>query len=126
MLGTFALSAGYYDAYYGKAQRVRALIRQDFVQRFDDGIDLILAPVTPTPAFRLGEKLRDPLEMYLSDVYTVTANLAGLPALALPVGRNREGLPLGAQLIGPAYGENRLFCAGSVLERRFPPEAPPC
>jgi aspartyl-tRNA(Asn)/glutamyl-tRNA(Gln) amidotransferase subunit A len=120
MLGTFALSAGYYDAYYGKAQRVRALIRQDFVQRFDDGVDLILTPVTPTPAFRLGEKLSDPLEMYLSDVYTVTANLAGLPALALPVGRNREGLPLGAQLIGPPHGEALLFRAGSVLERHFP------
>jgi aspartyl-tRNA(Asn)/glutamyl-tRNA(Gln) amidotransferase subunit A len=126
MLGTFALSAGYQDAYYRKAQRVRRLIRQDFVDRFDEGIDLILTPVTPTLPFRLGEKLSEPLEMYLSDVFTVTANLAGLPALALPIGRSRAGLPVGVQLIGPAFGEDLLFRAGSALERRCPAEPLPC
>ncbi len=116
MLGTYALSAGYHDAFYGKAQRVRTLLRRDFMQVFEDGCDVLLAPTTPTPPFRLGEKSDDPLAMYLSDVYTVTINLAGLPALAVPVGTT-DGLPLGAQLIGPPFGEERLFQAGAVIEQ---------
>ncbi len=121
MLGTYALSAGYYDAFYGKAQRVRTLLRRDFLQAFDDGVDLLLTPTTPTPSFKLGEKVDDPLAMYLSDVYTVTANLAGLPALSVPVGLGDDRLPLAAQLIAPPFGESLLFRAGAVLETMFRP-----
>jgi aspartyl-tRNA(Asn)/glutamyl-tRNA(Gln) amidotransferase subunit A len=117
MLGTFALSAGYHDRFYGKAQRARTLIRRDFLDVFGRGTDVLLAPVTPTPPFGLGEKLADPLAMYLSDVYTTTANLAGLPAISVPAGRTKAGLPIGAQLIGPDFEEGRLFRAGEVLER---------
>jgi aspartyl-tRNA(Asn)/glutamyl-tRNA(Gln) amidotransferase subunit A len=125
MLGTYALSAGYFEAFYGKAQRVRTLLRDDFLDVFRNGIDLILCPATPTTAFRLGEKLDDPLKMYLSDVYTVTASLAGLPALALPLARSREGLPIGGQLIGPDFGEELLCRVGTTLERRFRLAPPP-
>jgi len=125
MLGTYALSKGYYDAFYGKAMRVRTLLRRDFVELFDGGLDLVLTPTTPTSAFRLGEKTESPLAMYLADVYTVTANLAGLPAISVPVGHDRQGMPLGAQLIGPDFGEDRLFAAASVLEQRFPAGVPP-
>ncbi len=125
MLGTYALSAGYLDRFYGKAQQVRALVREDFLAAFDAGFDLLLAPTAPTTAFRLGEKLADPLQMYLQDIYTVTANLAGLPALAVPIGLSASGLPIGAQLIGPPFAEARLFGAGAVLERAFPMPAPP-
>lgn len=116
MVGTFALSAGYYDAYYGAAQRVRRRIAADFERAFDDGVDLLLTPTTPTPAFKLGEKTDDPLEMYLQDVYTVTANLAGLPAMSVPVG-TVGALPVGAQLIAPWWREDVMVRAARVIER---------
>ncbi len=119
MLGTFALSAGYHEAFYGKAQRVRTLIRRDFLETFGRGFDLLLSPTTPTTAFRLGEKLGDPLAMYLSDIYTVTANLAGIPALSVPVGLSRDGLPIGAQLLAPPMHESTLLRAGAVLQELF-------
>jgi aspartyl-tRNA(Asn)/glutamyl-tRNA(Gln) amidotransferase subunit A len=114
MLGTYVLSAGYYDAYYGRAQRVRRLIANDFARTFAGGVDLLFTPTTPTPAFRLGE-LDDPYEMYLSDVFTVTANLAGVPALSLPVGQ-ADGLPVGGQLIGPPWSEGTLLRVARALE----------
>jgi len=125
MLGTFALSAGYYGRFYGRAQRARTLLRRDFTEVFDSGIDLLLTPVTPTAAFRLGEKADDPLQMYLSDIYTTTANLAGIPGLSVPAGRTPSGLPIGCQLLGPHFRERSLFRAGAALERAFPFEAPP-
>src|SRR5690606_17596569 len=94
MLGTYVLSAGYYEAYYGRAQRVRSLIAQDFARAFASGVDALFTPTTPTPAFRLGERVDDPYEMYLADVFTVTANLAGIPAISVPVGEV-DGLPIG-------------------------------
>lgn len=114
MLGTYTLSAGYYDAYYLRAQKVRQLIKQDFQKAFQK-VDLIVGPVTPTSAFRLGEKLTDPLTMYLSDVFTIGVNLAGLPALSLPVGRTGN-LPVGLQIIGKPFGENDIFEFGKKLE----------
>lgn len=108
MLGTYALSAGYYDAYYGQAQKVRTLIQQDFLQAFQR-VDAIAAPVAPTTAFRLGEHTDDPLAMYLEDVFTLPANLAGVPGLAFPVGFDRQGMPVGMQLMGPHFGEEVLF-----------------
>jgi aspartyl-tRNA(Asn)/glutamyl-tRNA(Gln) amidotransferase subunit A len=124
MLGTFALSAGYHDAFYGKAQRVRTLLRDDFEQVFATGVDLLLGPTTPTAAFRLGEKVDDPLAMYLSDVYTATANLAGVPALSVPAGTNALGLPMGAQLVGPDFSESVLLRAAAVVEAALGPIAP--
>jgi len=115
MLGTFVLSAGYYDAYYLKAMKVRTLIRRDFERAFER-VDVIVGPTTPTPAFRLGEKLDDPLAMYLSDIYTVTANLAGIPGLSLPCGFTRAGLPIGCQLLGRHFDEARLFSIAAALE----------
>jgi aspartyl-tRNA(Asn)/glutamyl-tRNA(Gln) amidotransferase subunit A len=126
MLGTFALSAGYHERFYGRAQQARALVRRDFVESFRGGVELLLTPVSPVGPFRLGEKLEDPLAMYLTDVYTVTANLAGVPALAVPLGLDGHGLPIGGQLIGPHFGEATLFRAAAVLERAFPTPAPPC
>ncbi len=125
MLGTYALSAGYYDAFYRKALCARTRVRDDFLRIFAAGLDLLLTPTTPTTAFRLGEKLDDPLAMYLSDAYTTTANLAGLPAMSVPLGTDDRGLPVGGQLIGPDFGEEALFRAASVIERRWPPAAPP-
>jgi len=116
MLGTYALSAGYYDAYYGNAQKVRTLIRDDFDRAFQQ-VDVIVTPTSPTTAFRLGEKADDPLQMYLSDVYTVTANLAGLPGLSLPCGFDGSGLPIGLQLIGPAFEEERLLRVGHAYQQ---------
>ncbi len=107
MTGTYALSAGYYDAYYLKAQQIRRLIQQDFTQAFEQ-VDVILSPTTPTPAFKAGEKIDDPIAMYLSDIYTIAVNLAGLPGLSMPAGFI-EGLPIGAQLIGPYFSEARLL-----------------
>ena len=101
MLGTYALSAGYYDAYYLKALKVRRLIRQDFDEAFAD-VDVIASPVTPTPAFKLGELIDDPLAMYLSDIYTISANLAGIPGISLPCGFSTGGLPIGLQLLAAA------------------------
>ena len=119
LLGTYVLSAGYYDAYYRKAQQMRALIAQDFRNAFDRGVDLLFTPTTPTPAFKAGEKLNDPVAMYLSDIFTVTANLAGLPAISVPIGRIK-GLPIGGQLIGQAFLEDEMLEAAYALERAVP------
>jgi aspartyl-tRNA(Asn)/glutamyl-tRNA(Gln) amidotransferase subunit A len=117
MLGTYALSAGYYDAYYGKAQQLRRLITEDFARAFTD-VDLILAPTTPAPAFRLGELVDDPVNMYLSDIYTCAINLAGLPALSMPAGQSASGLPIGAQLIGAHFQESRLLNVAHAFQCR--------
>jgi aspartyl-tRNA(Asn)/glutamyl-tRNA(Gln) amidotransferase subunit A len=112
MLGSHVLSSGYYDAYYLKAQKVRALIRQDFTQAFAQKCDLLLCPVAPSTAFKIGEKVSDPMSMYLSDIFTITVNLAGLPALSVPCGFDRQGLPISFQLIGPDWQEERLLQVG--------------
>ncbi|WAC26661.1 Asp-tRNA(Asn)/Glu-tRNA(Gln) amidotransferase subunit GatA [Ancylobacter sp. SL191] len=117
MIGTYVLSAGYYDAYYLKAQQVRTLIKRDFETAFAGGIDAVLAPATPSPAFGIGEKSgADPVEMYLQDVFTVTLNMAGLPGISVPAGLSTEGLPLGLQLIGKPFEEQELFALGQVIE----------
>ncbi len=116
MLGTYALSAGYYDAYYDKAQRVRTLIKQDYDRAFER-CDLLASPVSPFPAFALGEKVADPLQMYLADVYTVTANLAGIPALSVPCGLTSGGLPIGLQLQGDLFSEALLLRAAYTFEQ---------
>jgi aspartyl-tRNA(Asn)/glutamyl-tRNA(Gln) amidotransferase subunit A len=116
MLGTFALSAGYYDAYYLRAQKVRSLIKQDFASNLEK-IDLILTPTAPTPAFKIGERLDDPLTMYLSDIFTVSANLAGLPAISFPAGQTKEGLPVGLQLIGQRFEEELLLKVAELFEK---------
>jgi aspartyl-tRNA(Asn)/glutamyl-tRNA(Gln) amidotransferase subunit A len=116
MLGTYALSAGYYDAYYGKAQKVRALIERDFRNAFG-ACDIIATPTSPTPAFKLGEKTDDPLEMYLSDIYTITLNLAGVPGISVPCGLSSSGLPIGIQLIGRHFEEAALLRAARNLEQ---------
>ncbi|HOB90325.1 MAG TPA: amidase family protein, partial [Candidatus Colwellbacteria bacterium] len=117
LLGTFVLSSGYYDAYYAKAQRVRRLIREDFEKAFDsDKVDAILAPVSPSPAFKIGEKTQNPMEMYLSDIFTIPANLAGIPGLAIPA-KNKEGdLPIGFQLMGKWGDDKNLFSLGKLYE----------
>jgi len=115
MVGTYVLSAGYYDAYYLKAQRVRALILGDFTEAFK-AVDVILAPSTPSAAFAVGEKMDDPIAMYLNDVFTVPANLAGLPGISLPAGLSEDGLPLGLQIIGRAFAEETVLKAAAVLE----------
>ena len=118
MIGTYVLSAGYYDAYYLRAQKVRTLIKRDFERCFADGIDAILTPTTPSAAFGIGEKGRaDPIEMYLNDVFTVTVNMAGLPGISVPSGLDAQGLPLGLQLIGRPFEEETLFALGSVIEQ---------
>jgi len=119
LVGTYVLSSGYYDAYYRKAQQMRALIAQDFRNVFDRGVDLLFTPTTPSSAFKAGEKLADPVAMYLSDIFTVTANLAGVPALSLPVGRIK-GLPIGGQFIGQAFLEDEMLEAAYALERVVP------
>jgi aspartyl-tRNA(Asn)/glutamyl-tRNA(Gln) amidotransferase subunit A len=116
MLGTYALSSGYYDAYYGKAQAVRTLVCQDFRDAFHN-VDLIVTPVTPTAAFKLGEKSEDPLQMYLSDIYTISVNLAGLPAISVPCGFTKAGLPIGLQVIGRAFEEETLLRAAHAYEQ---------
>ena len=115
LLGTYALSAGYYDRYYGAARRARRLVAEDFGAVFAAGVDLLLTPTTPGPAFRLGERLDDPIEMYLSDVYTVPANLAGLPAVSVPIGLT-GGLPVGGQLLAPWWREETMIAAAAVVE----------
>jgi aspartyl-tRNA(Asn)/glutamyl-tRNA(Gln) amidotransferase subunit A len=117
MLGTYVLSAGYYDAYYLKAQKVRSLIIQDFDKAFEK-VDAIIAPVSPTPAFKLGEKVSDPLKMYLADIFTAPANIAGIPGLAIPNGKTKSGLPLGFQLLGPRFSEDTLFRLGKMFEEK--------
>ena len=120
MLGTYALSAGYYDAYYVKAQRVRTLLTQDFDQAFAQ-VDAIVTPTTPTPAFRLGEKADDPVSMYLADIYTVTADLAGVPGISIPCGRSRSGLPIGLQLFARHFREDTLLRLARACERTLAP-----
>ena len=126
LIGTYVLSAGYYDAYYVRAQKVRTLIKQDFENCFASGVDAMLTPTTPSAAFALGEKGNaDPIEMYLNDVFTVTVNMAGLPAISVPAGLDAQNLPLGLQLIGRAFDEETLFSLGQVIENaagRFTPE----
>jgi aspartyl-tRNA(Asn)/glutamyl-tRNA(Gln) amidotransferase subunit A len=121
LLGTYVLSAGYYDAYYKKAQEVRSLIAEDFRAAFD-GVDAIFTPTTPGPAFPLGAKLSDPYEMYLSDIFTVTANLAGIPGLSLPIGRV-DGLPVGGQILASHFDESTMFAVAYALERALGEEA---
>jgi aspartyl-tRNA(Asn)/glutamyl-tRNA(Gln) amidotransferase subunit A len=121
LLGTYVLSAGYYDAYYKKAQAVRALITRDFGAVFGDGVDALFTPTTPTTAFPIGG-ITDPYEMYLSDIFTVTANLAGVPAMSLPIGRV-DGLPVGGQIIAPHFGEAAMFRAAYALESALGQEA---
>jgi aspartyl-tRNA(Asn)/glutamyl-tRNA(Gln) amidotransferase subunit A len=118
ILGTFVLSSGYYEAYYRKAQKVRTLIRRDFEAAFKE-VDLILTPTSPTPPFKIGEKVIDPLQMYLSDIFTVSANLAGIPGLNLPVGCVRDNLPVGLQILGPAFAEERVLCLAHHLEKEL-------
>ena len=118
MIGTYVLSAGYYDAYYLRAQQVRTLIKRDFEQCFEAGVHAMLTPATPSAAFGIGEKGgADPVEMYLNDVFTVTVNMAGLPGIAVPAGSDAQGLPLGLQLIGRPFDEETLFSLGEVIER---------
>ena len=116
MLGTYVLSAGYYDAYFRKASQVRTLIIQDFRRAFDQ-VDLIITPVAPTTAFRRGEKTDDPLQMYLTDIFTISANLAGIPGLALPCGFSSQGLPIGLQILGNHFEEEKILQAGSAFEQ---------
>jgi aspartyl-tRNA(Asn)/glutamyl-tRNA(Gln) amidotransferase subunit A len=116
MLGTYALSSGYYDAYYVKAQKVRTLIMNDFIRAFAD-VDVMLTPVAPTPAFKIGEKINDPLQMYLSDIFTIPVNLAGTCAMSLPAGFSTDGLPIGLQLIGKPFGEEAILRAGYAFEQ---------
>jgi aspartyl-tRNA(Asn)/glutamyl-tRNA(Gln) amidotransferase subunit A len=126
LIGTYVLSAGYYDAYYLRAQKVRTLIKRDFETVFADGVDAILTPATPSAAFGLeAMALASPVEMYLNDVFAVTANMAGLPGIAVPSGLTKDGLPLGLQLIGRPFDEEMLFRVAQVMEDaagRFMPE----
>jgi aspartyl-tRNA(Asn)/glutamyl-tRNA(Gln) amidotransferase subunit A len=125
MLGTYVLSAGYYDAYYLKAQQVRTLIKNDFLEAFKR-CDAIVTPTSPTPAFAIGEKVDDPLAMYLNDIYTVTANLAGVPGISVPCGLSSERLPIGFQLLGPYWSESTLFKLAHGYEQARPfTERPP-
>jgi len=119
MLGTYALSAGYYDAYYLKAQRVRTLLTRDFEDAFKK-VDAIVAPTSPTAAFKLGEKVDDPLAMYLADIYTVTANLAGIPGISIPVGQTREKLPIGMQIFGKHFAESMILRVANAYEKAVP------
>ncbi len=125
LLGTFALASGYYEAYYGRAMRARQLLSEDFDRAFDRA-DVLVCPSIPAPAFRVGEKTADPLTMYLSDVFTVPASLSGLPAISVPSGVTRGGLPLGIQVLGPRFGEDAVFAAARAFETRagFPDALP--
>jgi aspartyl-tRNA(Asn)/glutamyl-tRNA(Gln) amidotransferase subunit A len=116
MLGTYVLSAGYYDAYYLKAQKVRTLIARDFQNAFGE-VDAIVAPVSPSPAFKIGEKIDDPLDMYLSDIYTITGDLAGIPCMSVPCGRTEEGLPVGMQILCNHFQEAAMFRLAAAYER---------
>jgi aspartyl-tRNA(Asn)/glutamyl-tRNA(Gln) amidotransferase subunit A len=116
MLGTYVLSAGYYDAYYLRAQKVRSLIARDFADAFQK-VDAIITPTAPTPAFRLGEKTADPLQMYLADIYTVTGSLAGIPGISVPCGKTKTGLPIGMQIFAPHFGEGRVLQLAHAFEK---------
>ena len=116
MLGNYALSAGYYDAYYLKAQKVRTLLTRDFDEAFGK-VDAIVTPTSPTAAFRLGEKTNDPLAMYLADIYTVTADLAGIPGISIPCGKSKEGLPIGMQILGKHFDEATVLRVGRSVEQ---------
>jgi aspartyl-tRNA(Asn)/glutamyl-tRNA(Gln) amidotransferase subunit A len=116
MLGTYVLSAGYYDAYYLRAQKVRALIARDFADAFQK-VDVIVTPTAPTPAFRLGEKTADPLQMYLADIYTVTGSLAGVPGISIPSGKTKAGLPVGLQIFGTHFREDRMLQIARAFEK---------
>jgi aspartyl-tRNA(Asn)/glutamyl-tRNA(Gln) amidotransferase subunit A len=116
ILGTFALSHGYYDAYYLRALKVRTLIKQDFDAVFGE-FDCIITPTSPTPAFKIGEKTKDPLQMYLSDIYTISANLAGIPAISIPCGFTKKGLPVGLQILAKPFAEETLFRAAYTYEQ---------
>jgi len=115
MLGTYALSAGYYDAYYLKAQKVRALIARDFVEAFAN-VDCIVTPTSPVPAFKLGERTADPLQMYLADIFTVTGSLAGVPGISVPCGNTAAGLPVGLQIFGPHFSEEKVLRLAHAFE----------
>ena len=115
MLGTYVLSQGYYDAYYLKAQRVRNLITQDFAKAFEK-VDALITPVSPFPAFKIGEKVNDPVQMYLSDIYTITGSLAGIPCMSVPCGNTVEGLPVGMQLLTKHFGEETMFRLAYAFE----------
>ncbi|HWR88850.1 MAG TPA: amidase family protein, partial [Dissulfurispiraceae bacterium] len=119
MLGTYALSAGYYDAYYKKGQQVRTLIKEDFDRVFD-AVDVVATPTSPTPAFKIGEKITDPLQMYLTDIFTISVNLAGVPSLSLPCGFSETGLPIGLQFIGKHFDEASLFRVAYAYEQVSP------
>ena len=121
MIGTYALSSGYYDAYYKKASQVRALIKRDFEEAFKQ-CDVILTPTSPTPAFKIGEKMDDPLQMYLSDIFTISTNLAGIPGISVPCGFTKDGLPIGAQFLAGHFEEGKLIQAASAFERHTNPE----
>jgi aspartyl-tRNA(Asn)/glutamyl-tRNA(Gln) amidotransferase subunit A len=123
MIGTYALSSGYYDAYYGQAMKVRTLIKRDYDLAFEK-VDALLSPVSPTPAFKIGEKSSDPLSMYLSDIYTVTANLAGIPGLSIPCGFTKGGLPVGLQLLGRQFQEGTLLQLAQAYMGAYPVNAP--
>jgi aspartyl-tRNA(Asn)/glutamyl-tRNA(Gln) amidotransferase subunit A len=116
LVGTYVLSTGYYDAYYLKAQKVRTLIAKDFHDAFAQHCDLIVAPTAPTTAFKIAEKVDDPMQMYLNDIFTIPVNLAGLPGMSIPCGFDGKGLPIGLQLIGKPWDEETLFCVGSAYE----------
>src|ERR1039457_6265551 len=116
MLGTYVLSAGYYDAYYLKAQQVRALIAGDFTRAYQE-VDALIAPVSPFPAFKLGEKIDDPLAMYLSDIFTITGSLAGIPCMSLPCGKTAEGLPVGMQILTKHFDETTMFRLADAFEK---------
>lgn len=119
LMGTFVLSSGYYDAYYRRAQKVRTLIKDDFVQAFKQ-VDLIMTPTSPTTAFKLGEKMEDPIQMYLSDIFTISMNLAGAPVISIPCGFDPKGLPIGFQLVGNYFDEPKIFRAAHYFEQATP------
>jgi aspartyl-tRNA(Asn)/glutamyl-tRNA(Gln) amidotransferase subunit A len=126
MLGTYVLSAGYFDAYYLKAQKVRSLVARDFARAFEE-VDAVIAPVSPFPAFKLGEKVADPLAMYLSDIYTITGSLAGIPCMSVPCGTTADGLPVGMQILTRHFGEPTMFRIAHAFEQATsnPRPAPP-
>ncbi len=119
ILGTFVLSHGYYDAYYLRAMKVRTLIKQDFDKVFEE-FDCVVTPTSPTPAFKIGEKIKDPLKMYLSDIYTISANLAGIPAISIPCGFTKKGLPVGLQILAKPFNEELLLKVAHAYEQATP------